>query len=908
MPKSAGQKKLEEMRKYLDSSEISEFAENKKGFEKTSKAFLRQLLGDISKEMTDKRKELVISESKVSFNPGGPAVAGDPSLYLMTIKNKGLAVYISDSFMNSPQKQCILFREISSMKDFRGGANNWLSADKPYEEIVAVLSDFLNKAIDRDIIAVEPQKTDKPAADEIQAAIENLTAPKTEPAEKSGKPDKVKEILGKLETGIKELFSSEKYMDYLKTMSKFHRYSFRNTLLIAMQKPDATLVAGFNTWANNFERHVSKGEKGIRILAPAPFKVKKEMKKIDELTGLPVLDKRGKPVMEEQEVTIPYFKVVNVFDISQTYGKEIPELLNVNELTGDVKDYEKFFSVLKEVSPYPIEIKKLGGCTKGLCDYSAKKIEINEGMSEIQNIKTAIHEITHAKLHERELTKLDLTAAKNRKTKEVEAESVAYVVCQHFGIDTSDYSFGYIAEWGTGREMPELKASLETINAAACELINKIEGKLETLEKELKNEELVISNEELSEDNKPETPDNPKPLSIPNSSFLTPNSQIGNTKYSQIENKSFFKIGNELAGMVAGRLEEMKIAFNGRVDDEKTTFTLSKSDAAAFKEIVRQVKELIAENVAADRLPDRRRGAEKSVSNEENKLLNGNETSFGIYQVKDGKEYKDIRFSPLIQLEKDGAAVLKDNYNLVYTASVSEEQIKDPDFLESLFYKFNMERPDDYAGRSLSVSDVVVLNINGEISSHFCDSVGFPPLNDFTGKEKVAVNEFIPIYMQSFEYSYENGESEAFNASMAENRKCVADIDKAVSRHADYESGIYDLKAALSEVTEKYGLERVSCMVASTVKHCSSDGRISKNHREWADGIETPDEVRLPLLNTHMAVVDGLIRHIIKARETDISNDGLPKKMNIHDKLQAYAQNGASGKDSKEKSKERTEI
>ena len=347
----------------------------------------------------------------------------------------------------------------------------------------------------------------------------------------------VREITEKLEQGIKELFESERFKEYLRTMSKFYHYSFSNTLLIAMQKPEATYVAGYTSWQRNFDRQVMKGEKGIKILAPAPYKAKEEREKIDPSTQKPVLDADGKPVTETVEVMRPAFKVVSVFDISQTDGKELPDII-VDELSGSVENYAAFFEALKQESPAPIAFEDIPGGAKGYFSPVENRIAIQEGMSEIQTIKTAIHEIAHAKLHSIDRpepehawkivmisdggTKRDFLSGfaseteaneaaeregwrfidenrfewrleveedtsavqemrKDRHTKEVEAESVAYTVCQRYGIETSDYSFGYIAGWSSDKETKELKGSLETIRKTAAEMIDSIDAKLKVL-------------------------------------------------------------------------------------------------------------------------------------------------------------------------------------------------------------------------------------------------------------------------------------------------------------------------------------------------------------------------------------------------------------------------------------------
>ena len=291
----------------------------------------------------------------------------------------------------------------------------------------------------------------------------------------------VREITDKLEQGIKELFESERFKEYLRTMSKFYNYSFNNTLLIAMQKPEATYVAGYTSWQRNFDRQVMKGEKGIKILAPAPYKTQEEREKIDPVTQKPVIGADGNAVTETVEVLRPAFKVVSVFDVSQTDGKELPDII-VDELKGTVENYEAFFDALKQESPVPISFEDIPGGAKGFFSPVESRIAIQEGMSEIQTVKTAIHEIAHAKLH---AFKPDEKAApedkKDRHTKEVEAESVAYTVCQRYGIETSDYSFGYIAGWSSGKETKELKSSLDTIRKTAAEMIEGIDAKLKVL-------------------------------------------------------------------------------------------------------------------------------------------------------------------------------------------------------------------------------------------------------------------------------------------------------------------------------------------------------------------------------------------------------------------------------------------
>ena len=433
---------------------------------------------------------------------------------------------------------------------------------------------------------------------------------------------KVKEVTERLEAGVRELFESERYQAYLKAMSKFHDYSLNNTLLILMQKPDASLVAGFGKWRDDFERHVKRGEKGIKIFAPAPYTIKKEAEKIDPDTGQPVIGADGKPVMEQREIKIPAFKVVSVFDVSQTDGNEIPDL-SVDPLTGSVEQYADFWRVLKEVSPVPVELEKIEGGAHGYYSLADKRIAVDEGMSELQTIKTLIHEIAHAKLHDIDLNAPpeELENRPNRRTREVEAESIAFTVCQHFGLDTSDYSFGYVAGWSSDKEIKELKASLETIRTTASALITEIEERLQALSQQRE--------------------------------------------------------------------------------------TAQEQETAALTE------------------PQP-------------------ENTFSIYQLKGGDETRDYRFEPLERLRELGLSVQKDNYDLVYSALLA-----DGETLEDLFVRFNVERPEDFTGHSLSVSDVIVLRHGEQQSAHYCDSFGFTEVPEFLQQEQDIRQETAqPVFAQ----------------------------------------------------------------------------------------------------------------------------------------------------------------
>ena len=330
-------------------------------------------------------------------------------------------------------------------------------------------------------------------------------------ADKKTNREKLKEITDSIEQGIKELFQSDKYAEYLRTMSKFHSYSVRNTILIHMQRPDATAVAGFNAWKNKFQRHVKKGEKGITILAPTPFKKKIEEKKLDPVTQAPMVDANGNIIMEEEEIEIPLFRPVKVFDVSQTEGKPLPQLSS--PLTGDVQNYEIFMEALRRTSPVPIDFKPLEPSMDGFFSSDSQSITLREGMSEVQTICAAVHEITHSLLHNREKERLSAAAGtdqaekvkpKDRNTEEVEAESVSYAVCQYYGIETGENSLGYIATWSKDRSLPELKASLDTIGKTANQLITDIDRHFKEICKE---RGVDLTQPEQSASEQPDTPD-----------------------------------------------------------------------------------------------------------------------------------------------------------------------------------------------------------------------------------------------------------------------------------------------------------------------------------------------------------------------------------------------------------------
>ena len=588
----------------------------------------------------------------------------------------------------------------------------------------------------------DPEKADFDAAAPGQRTAQTAEQPQ-EPRPvipivlTSEKPaEKLKEITDRLEQGIAELFDSERYKEYLKVMSKFHNYSFRNTVLIAMQKPDASLVAGFSAWKNNFERNVMKGQKGIKIIAPSPYKIKQEMQKIDPHTQKPIIGKDGKPVTEEKEVTIPAYKVVSVFDVSQTEGKELPDIA-VDELTGDVDRYKDFFAALEKTSPVPIAFENIEGGSHGYYHLEDKRIAINEGMSELQTLKTAIHEIAHAKLHD-----IDLNAPKDeqqphvdRRTREVEAESVAYTVCQHYGLDTSDYSFGYVAGWSSGRELSELKSSLETIRSAAAEIINSIDENLAELQKAQDKEQTAGQEQPTREEKaapkeqpQPEAPAKADTAGKEKPEAAAPGKSGAQEKAGAAPKEAFtpetiYKMRRNPYGDSPENshlLQAYVTQENGRAKMGDVLYT---GTPEKCRELMGQLKSGGLTEGDVEQLYAKAQETAQTAGQDKD--------TFSIYQIKGGDETRDFRFEPYDRLQAAGNVVDRANYELVYSAPLAPETS-----LEDIYTSFNIDHPKDFKGHSLSVSDVVVLHQDGQDAAHFVDSVGFREVPEFLQEQK----------------------------------------------------------------------------------------------------------------------------------------------------------------------------
>ena len=483
-------------------------------------------------------------------------------------------------------------------------------------------------------------------------------------------------ILKSLETGVENIFTGDKYAQYLQTMSKFHRYSFNNTLLIAMQRPDATLVTGYRNW-QSMGRQVKKGEKGITILAPAPIKRKREQEILDQ-NNKPLLDGNGKPKTEEVEVIIPRFKPTTVFDISQTDGEPI-ETLAPEELTEAVADYELFMKAITEVSPVPIRFDEIEGEAKGYYHSVDKEIVIQKGMSDSQTIKTAIHETGHARIHDKDLM-AEQGIEKDRLTKEVEAESVAYCVCSAFGVDTSEYSFPYIAGWSSGRDMKELKTSMDTIRKTAGEMIDELSDNLQ---------ELFAEKKQLLESVQKQK--------------LIPAMEAAGYHFDDLEstdgNLRFLPDGtHEIGGvMISDSWNDVKEWLEGVVLEDPDT----------------------AERVERVMHPER---YEKTSE----ELMFAGEERYALYQLN--TESKDVpyEFMGMDFVKDHGMEVTAADYKCVYSGI-----LHDSVSLDELYSIFNQNHSADFKGHSMSVSDVVIVNRDGDMKAYYVDSFGFADLPDF---------------------------------------------------------------------------------------------------------------------------------------------------------------------------------
>ena len=901
----------------------------------------------------------------------------------------------------------------------------------------------------------------------------------------------LKEISERLEQGVKEIFTSERYTEYLNTMSKFHNYSFNNTLLITMQKPEATLVAGYQAWQKKFNRHVKRGEKGIQIIAPAPIREKQEIEKIDPVTKEPVIGDDGQPETEIVEMVIPRFRITTVFDVSQTEGEPIAEL-EVPELTGSVQFYDTFMQALQNISPVPIRMMNVEGEAKGYYHQTEKYIAIKEDMSNVQTMKTGVHEVSHALLHDREVMDAE-GILKDRTTKEVEAESIAYIVCNHFGLDTSEYSFTYIASWCESRDMKALKASMDTIRKTSSEVIENIEAQMHELEMErpirdtFHKEDLILhlsgsmgseftydlienmSREQLEQNveeyvsllESGEIEENEKPLE----SFLeekgdavTPlydssghgenypidfydveyDADTGVTSFSALspkeqaemivqkaefprnifseEEKAFVneyaetfprqverlndlvwdmresydeagsklvyeviqaaranfpakepEIAEETAMQYAHRLIETAEAANtGNFTDSQrnliVNFAYKMDDKDEVLGLVNRMmtairrpgseytRSLMNETQAQiDNFPDGmigftemheagiqlehmypleknravelyREGAEVFLLHgnpdnpeqagqilaetenailghdgifgitetewevhkereaaiarqekleqdsaekiDETLLLHGESGRFAIYQMDTGGEHT-YQFMGIESAQKLGYSIDGKDYRMVYAAPWTPTIT-----LEDIFERFNINRPNDFHGHSLSVSDVIVINRTAETKAYYVDSFGFEELPDFVQQrmeilENNHTRAYPPVYKGTLAQAMEERDVDAYLDSRKLNIDCKKAIEEAIALNFD---GLHLKEDAATQVLEQFGEERMTFVMANTLRELSYDGRFSRQNKDWAEHIEIPENINQGknlnqdyVIESHPAVLDGFI-------------------------------------------------
>ena len=901
----------------------------------------------------------------------------------------------------------------------------------------------------------------------------------------------LKEISERLEQGVKEIFTSERYTEYLNTMSKFHNYSFNNTLLITMQKPEATLVAGYQAWQKKFNRHVKRGEKGIQIIAPAPIREKQEIEKIDPVTKEPVIGDDGQPETEIVEMVIPRFRVTTVFDVSQTEGEPIVEL-EVPELTGSVQFYDTFMEALQNISPVPIRMMEIEGEAKGYYHQTEKYIAIQEDMSNLQTMKTGVHEVSHALLHDREVMDAE-GILKDRITKEVEAESIAYIVCNHFGLDTSEYSFTYIASWCESKDMKALRASMDTIRKTSAEVIENIETQMHELEMErpvrdtFHKEDLILhlsgsmgseftydlienmSREQLEQNvgeyvrllESGEIEENEKPLE----SFLeekgaavTPlydssghgenypidfydveyDADTGVTYFSDLspkdqaemlvqkaefprnifsENEKAFvneyaetfpgqverlndlvwdmresydeagsklvyeviqaaranfpakepEIAEETAMQYAHRLIETAEAANtGNFTDSQrnliVNFAYKMDDKDEVLGLVNRMmtairrpgseytRSLMNETQAQiDNFPDGmigfiemheagirlehmypleknravelyREGAEVFLLHgnpdnpeqagqilaetenailghdgifgitetewevhkereaaiarqekleqdsaekiDETLLLHGESGRFAIYQMDTGGEHT-YQFMGVESAQKLGYSIDGKDYRMVYAAPWTPTVT-----LDDIFERFNINRPNDFHGHSLSVSDVIVINRTAETKAYYVDSFGFEELPDFVQQrmeilENNHTRAYPPVYKGTLAQAMEERDVDAYLDSRKLNIDCKKAIEEAIALNFD---GLHLKEDAATQVLEQFGEERMTFVMANTLRELSYDGRFSRQNKDWAEHIEIPENINQGknlnqdyVIESHPAVLDGFI-------------------------------------------------
>ena len=538
----------------------------------------------------------------------------------------------------------------------------------------------LTKGMVTEAIAPYEEITDTKEKDNVRDIPTVQTA--TIPLPVQGKD--MDSIMQSLESGVEELFTSNRYKEFLKTMAKFHNYSFNNTMLIAMQRPDATLVTSYKNW-QSMGRQVMKGEKGITIIAPAPYKKMKEKEVLDE-NQRPIMGTDGKPKTEKVEVTVPHFKAVTVFDIAQTSGEPI-QTLAPELLTAAVQDFDSFMQAIQKISPVPIRFDEIDGNANGYYHNADKEIVIKKGLSESQTLKTAIHETAHAKLHDKEIME-SLGVEKDRLTKEVEAESVAYCVCSSFGLDTSDYSFPYIAGWSSSREMKEMKASMDVIRKTAGEMIDQLTEELEIILEEKQKTEL---HEKYG--------------------ILVDALEAAGYRYDYRESEpGHIVLAPDGTHEIAGYLQ-----------------------FESWGDIKDWLEDTIAEGTDISERVDRALYPFKFDYTLEEEMFRGNGDRYAIYHVDEDTPGKQHLFMNMAMVKEDGITIDAANYKCVYSGRLHENEKVD-----DLYAVFNDNPPADYKAHSMSVSDVIITNRGGDMQAYYVDQFGYEELPDFAAqREKI---------------------------------------------------------------------------------------------------------------------------------------------------------------------------
>ena len=759
----------------------------------------------------------------------------------------------------------------------------------------------------------------------------------------ANREEQLKQITEQLEQGVAEIFTSEKYTEYLNTMAKFHNYSFNNTLLITMQKPEATLVAGYQAWQKKFNRQVKRGEKGIQIIAPAPYKEKQEIEKTDPETGEIVIGEDGQPETEVVERVITKFRVTTVFDVSQTTGEPIPEF-EVSELEGDVLIYHDFMEALKTVAPVPISFIEIDGEAKGFYQIVDKYIAVQPGMSEAQTMKTAVHETAHAVLHDRDQMEAE-GVVKDQLTKEVEAESVAYVVCNHFGLDTSEYSFSYIASWSSGKNMKELRASMDTIRKTSADMIGQIEEKLKEFQIEIPEQA-----EELSAMQYAEQTIN----RLEQERTIFSNDQrnlIVNFAYKLDNREATEKLSESLAESILDGNREEVLKLLGEAEEQieslpDSLIGLSELHEAGFysesmlpltreravelhhegvtvygltgavdvQEQSQRVMNLERDILQHDGLfgvtkfewENYRRSQETVMTPEEKAkiketlLLESDGNRYGIYQINSGQEERGYQFFSLEAAKEMGFTVDGKDYQMVYS-----ERLRDATTLDNLFERFNIERPNDFTGHSMSVSDVIIMNRGGRLTAYYVDSLGFTELPDFVAQRVEMLNAnpvkaYPEVYMGTLEKAMQERNVDAYLDSRKLNIDCKNAIEQAIAEGFD---GMRLNPDAAVSVVEKYGEERVAFVLANTLKQLSYDGRFSDGNKRWADGIDIPENIsrgmdlnRDYIVGSHPAVLNGFIDMARKEIRTRKLEEVLGvKNQHITETTRGYEADGHTG-------------